>query len=358
MTTKPTGTARRATIDDVARHAAVSRATVSQVLGQVGRISPATRDHVLSAMAEIGYVYNESAAHLRRGTSRTVGLLVHDIANPFYAEMTAGVTALLEREGLLVYLANSAESIERQERFLNSFRQRDVAGLILCPARQTPAGTLDRLAAWRLPTVVSVRHLDQGDFDFVGVDNLGGTREATRHLIAAGHTAIAFVGGAEVSTSRGERLQGFREAMHHAGLPVLNGAEMACAATLEAGSEAALWLLAQREEITAFVCYHDVVALGVLIGLQRVTPARARGIAVTGFDDIEAARLWSPSLTTVSITPRNLGEAAGQALLERMASPNLPPRLIRLPTTLVVRESTRAPQHCVRGGSEMFGPGI
>ncbi len=350
MTAKPADTARRATIDDVARHAGVSRATVSQVLGQVGRISPATRGHVLSAMTEIGYVYNEGAAHLRRGTSRAVGLLVHDIANPFYAEMTAGVTAVLEREGLLVYLANSAESVERQDMFLNSFRQRDVAGLILCPARQTTADTLDRLAAWRLPTVVSVRYLEQHGFDFVGVDNLGGTREATRHLIAAGHTGIAFVGGAQVSTSRSERLQGFREAMLHAGLPIPNGAEVACAATLEAGSEAALGLLAQRAETTAFVCYHDVVALGVLIGLQRVAPAQARGIAVVGFDDIEAARLWSPSLTTVSITPWRLGEAAGQALLERIASPSLPPRLIRLPTTLIVRESTQARQHRVLDG--------
>ena len=185
---------RRATIDDVARHAGVSRATVSQVLGKVGRISPNTRRNVLRAMSELGYVYNEGAANLRRGTSRTVGLLIHDIADPFCSEMTAGATAVLEKQGFLVYLANSAENEQRQDRFLNAFRQRGVAGCILCPARGTPPATLDRLAAWQLPTVISVRNVPQARFDFVGVDNFGGTRAATEHLIDAGHTRIRLPG--------------------------------------------------------------------------------------------------------------------------------------------------------------------
>ena len=332
---------RRATIGDVARHAGVSRATVSQVLGKVGRISPSTRGNVLRAMAEIGYVYNEGAADLRRGTSRTVGLLIHDIANPFYAEMTAGLTAVLEKQGFLVYLANSAESAERQDRFLNSFRQRDVAGCILCPARFTPEATLDRLAAWQLPTVVSVRDIPQSRFDFIGVDNFGGTRAAAAHLIDAGHISLAFLGGAEDSISRAERLAGFRAAMAARSLPVAPGMVISCAATLEAGCGETLRLLRQYPETTAIVCYHDVVALGALIGLQRVGRRHRDRVAVAGFDDIEASRLWSPTLTTVSITPRQLGEAAGEALLTRMTDPEAPPVVSRLPTRLVVRESSR-----------------
>lgn len=331
---------RRPTAADVALRAGVSLATVSQVLGQTGRISAATRERVLRVISELGYVYHQGAASLRTSTTRTVGLLVHDIGNPFYAEMTAGVTEALEACGYLVFLANSAESIERQALFLDALRRHNVAGCLICPARGTTAAALACLNEWALPTVVAVRPVQEAMIDFVGVDNAAGTREATRHLIAQGHERIAFLGGERRSTSRGERFAGYRASMHAHGLATPDAFDIACAASLAAGRDALRALLAAQPSVSAVVCYHDIVALGALIELQNSNRKAGPDFGIVGFDDIAAARLWSPTLTTVSPMPRGLGFAAGERLVRRIEQRETLLQTVRLEARLIVRESS------------------
>lgn len=130
------------TLADVAKRAGVSTATVSMVLCNKGRISQSTRERVLKALDESGYVYNQTAANLRNRRSNQVGLLLHDITNPFYSEMTAGLSHEMERHELLLFLANSEESAERQQKFVDSLMRNNVSGMVLCAARETPQAFL------------------------------------------------------------------------------------------------------------------------------------------------------------------------------------------------------------------------
>lgn len=132
------------TLADVAAYAKVSTATVSMVLRNRGRISDETRKRVLSAIDHLGYVYNQTAANLRNRSSNQVGLLLHDITNPFYAEMTAGLSQEMERHQLMLFLANSEESADRQQKFVDSLLQNSASGMVLCAARQTPSLFLKR----------------------------------------------------------------------------------------------------------------------------------------------------------------------------------------------------------------------
>lgn len=171
------------TLADVAKRAGVSTATVSMVLCNKGRISQATREKVLRALDETGYVYNQTAANLRNRRSNQVGLLLHDITNPFYGEMTAGLSHEMERHDLLLFLANSEESSSRQQKFVDSLMRNNVCGMVLCAARETPQAFFDGLKRRTIPAIMVVRPLNDPDFDFVGTDNFLGTQLATEHLL-------------------------------------------------------------------------------------------------------------------------------------------------------------------------------
>ena len=190
------------TLAQVAERAGVSTATVSMVLRNRGRISQATRDRVLKALDDTGYVYNQTAANLRNRSSNQVGLLLHDITNPFYGEMTAGLSHEMERHDLLLFLANSEESGERQQKFVDSLMRNSACGMVLCAARETPSSFFDALKRRNIPAIMVVRPLSDPDFDFVGTDNFLGTQMATTHLLKMGHQNIAFIGGSPSSGTR------------------------------------------------------------------------------------------------------------------------------------------------------------
>ena len=192
------------TLADVAKRAGVSTATVSMVLCNKGRISQSTRERVLKALDESGYVYNQTAANLRNRSSNQVGLLLHDITNPFYSEMTAGLSHEMERHELMLFLANSEESAERQQKFVDSLMRNNVGGMVLCAARETPQAFFEGLKRRNIPAIMVVRPLNDPDFDFVGTDNFLGTQMATEHLLRMGHRHIAFIGGSQNSGSRAQ----------------------------------------------------------------------------------------------------------------------------------------------------------
>jgi LacI family transcriptional regulator len=334
--------AERVTLLDVARDAGVSRATASLVLRGSEVVAGATRERVLASMSRLGYVYHRGAASLRTQRSHTVGLIVPDITNPFFAEMTVEIEARMDVARHVALLGNTAETLEKQERLLAMMREYPADGVLLCVANGTQAETIARLRTWRLPFVLFARYVAGADADYVGADNRAGAALATAHLIGLGHRRIAFVGGPAESSARRDRLQGYRDALERAGVSIDQSLQVTSPTTRTGGYKAMQALLERGKPPTAVLCYNDVVAFGVLLALQQRGRAPGRDVAVVGFDDLAEAALWRPALTTIAISPRRIGEAAAELLLERIARPNEPPRQVIVAPQLVVRESCGA----------------
>lgn len=327
------------TLAQVAQRAGVSTATVSMVLRNKGRISQATRERVLKALDESGYVYNQTAANLRNRSSNQVGLLLPDITNPFYSEMTAGLSHEMERHELLLFLANSEESGDRQQKFVDSLMRNSACGMVLCAARDTPQSFFDGLKRRNIPAIMVVRPQDDPDFDFVGTDNFLGTQMATTHLLKLGHRNIAFIGGSLNSGTRAQRLGGFTSKLLESGIAVNPQWIVTSQASQSDGARVAEALLTRYPEITAAICYQDIVALGVMQALRKAGRETGRNFALIGFDDISEAVLVQPALTTVSVTAKEIGRKAGELLYSRINGNDEPPKRIILPPALVIRES-------------------
>ena len=323
-------------IEDVARAAGVARSTAALALRGSPRLRESTVLAVREAADRLGYVYDRLAARLRSGRSNTVGLLVCEITNPFYAELTAGVQSALEDSGLAAFLANTDESLDRQQRMLERLREQRADGVILVPAAGTRPALLDELDRWGMPWVTMVRGFQRGSH--AGADDRAGISLATRHLIGLGHRRIAFLGGAAASSASQRRRAGYARALAEAGLsPML----LPCPSDLGAAAEIAAGLT-QRGP-TALVCFNDSVAFGAMLGLARAGRTPGRDVAVTGFDDIRAAAHWFPALTTVRAHPAEIGAAAAQLLLERIADPAAPTRRVTMRPELVIRSSCGGP---------------
>lgn len=329
----------RATLSDVARRASVSRATASLVLRDSPLVAAETRRRVEDAMRQLDYVAHRGAAGLRTRRSGSVGLIVTDVSNPFFAELTTGVEERLDDAGRVVLLGSSGDAPAKQERLLGTMREYNADGLLLCPAEGAEDGTVRLLRRRRPPVVLLVRYLPAVEADYVGVDNVTGAELGTEHLIAHGHRRIAFIGGPAHSSARRDRLQGYADTLRRHGLPVAEVLTPVSAPTRDGGLAAIRALLAFDESPTAALCYNDVVAFGVMLGVQAAGQVVGRDLAVVGCDDIAEAALWSPPLTTLSISPRAIGAGAADLLLERIDRPDEAPRQIILTPALRVRAS-------------------
>ena len=303
----------RVTIVEIAAAAGVSKSTVSLVLKGSESVRPSTRDRVNSAIRDLGYVYNRGAANLRRAHSNMVGMIIHDLINPFCAELAVGIERSFHAAGYVPFIANTAESPVRQAEVIKLMREQGVAGLIVSAARGTPDDALDGLVAAGVPVVLAMRRLKGRRIPMVGPDNRLGARLAVERLVELGHRRIAFLGGYADSVVRAERLDGFRAALADAGLDP--AAAITAAATRDGGAQALDTVLAQRDPPTAAVCFNDIVAFGVCLGLRRRGIEPGRGFAVIGFDDVQEAVHADPPLTTIAVDVMGLGERAAQSVL-------------------------------------------
>jgi LacI family transcriptional regulator len=334
------------TLLDVAQRAGVSRATASLVLRESPLVARSTRERVHAAVAELGYVYNRRAASLRASRTKTVGLIVCELTNPFFAELTVGVDAALDAGGYVAFVANTAESIERQQRFLQRMREQNVDGVVVCPAAGTRLDVLHQLQQWRMPCVQTLRFLSEREGDYAGSDYELGLEQVTEHLVRLGHRRIAFLTGDKQHSATRERRAGFTNAMRRHRLD--DGLVLEIPLTRRAGAEAVEILLNRIDRPTAAICYNDVVALGMLMGLHARGLTPGKDLAVTGVDDIPEAAMSLPGLTTVSTSPREVGKVAAELLLRRIADPQGSPERVVLPTRLIVRQSCGATSQTAR----------
>ena len=209
----------RATIVDVARRAGVSKSTVSLVLGGSSLVAETTRERVSDAMNELGYIYHRGAATLRGAKSGVIGMVINDLSNPFYVELAIGIEQACQGGAYIPFLANTAENAVRQQQVIRSMREHGAAGLVLAPAMGASASELKPLLAG-LPVVQVMRRLPGLRASFVAPENKEGARKATAHLIAVGHSRVAFVGGVSAMLVREERLAGYKLALEEAGIPL------------------------------------------------------------------------------------------------------------------------------------------
>ena len=335
--------AGRLTLNDVARAAGVSRATVSLVLRSSPLVHADTRARVEAEMARLGYVYNRAAANLRRRVSSSVALVVNDLSNPFFAEFAAGVDEALAAAGYVTLLGGTGESPERQFAVVNSLMEHDPAAIILSPAEGSTGAPLARAVGPRTPVLVFNREVEGVEWDFLGLDNRHGARLATEHLLSLGHRRIAFFGGHADSSPCQQRRAGYLDALQALGIApdpdwLIESAPTRMDAAAQTGA-----LFVREPAPTAAVCYNDAVALGLMLGLVRRGRHPGRDFAVTGFDDIPEAIYAVPPLTTVAADPRARGRQAAQLVLARVDGSAPDPVRTIVPVELIIRESCAAP---------------
>ncbi|MFA6506798.1 MAG: LacI family DNA-binding transcriptional regulator [Treponemataceae bacterium] len=329
----------RITLKHVAEDAGVSRSTVSLVLRGGTNLADETVQRVIGSIQKLGYVYNRAAASLRTNRSNTVGLLVPNIQNPVFAEILVGAEEKLNRIGMTLLLTNTGESLDRQKRALTLMHEHGVEGILICPVRGTKGRDIAPLLAGT-PTVFLTRYLDDFPCNYIGIDNSGGIAAAMDHLFNLGHRRIAFAGGYADTSSFRDRSEAVLTALRERGLPAETGLLFPSNISTEGGEEMVNGLLAVKERPSAIVCFNDLVALGLMIGLKRHGLQPGRDISVIGFDDMPISSALNPALTTVRAETIAIGHSAAELLESLIEEGEAAPRRIILPTTLVVREST------------------
>ncbi|PPE79474.1 LacI family transcriptional regulator [Kaistia algarum] len=333
------GSASRVTMIDIARHAGVSKSTVSLVLQASTQVKTETREKVLATIDKLGYVYNRGAANLRSSRSNIVGMVINDLANPFFAELAVGIERVFHGAGYIPFIANTIENPKRQAEVLRSMSEHDIAGLIICPARGTRPADIATLGGLGFPTVLAMRRLAGQKFSSVTPDNRRGAQRATEHLIALGHRRIAFFGGYADMIAQNERCGGYRAAMDAAGLPIDPGWIIEGPPNRDCGASAIGRVLDMENAPTAALCFNDVVAFGVLSGLERRGLVAGRDFALVGFDDVAEARHTNPPLTTVHVDTAALGERAAHMVLRMIGGDTRPEEFVS-DVDLVVRASS------------------
>jgi LacI family transcriptional regulator len=327
----------RITLNDIAEHAGVSRATVSLVLRNVPSVASNTRRRVQQSMRELGYIYNRAAASLRTQRSHAVGLIVSDIANPFFAEVIIAIERRLDLAGYVTLLGNTSEDSKKEDRVWRTMHEFPAAGLLICP---TLRGANETALVPGVPTVAFARVLPGADF--VGTDNAAGAEMAVRHLWSVGHRRIAFLGGDPRRSTGRERYRGYASALQSFGQSIDDLLVIPTAPTRAGGREGLSRLLALETAPTAALCFNDVVALGAIEALYRHRKTPGVNFGIVGFNNVAEAAQSHPGLTTIDTSPANLGEAAADLLLQRIMTPDAPIRRVILEPRLIVRASCGA----------------
>lgn len=334
--------AERVTLSAVARHAGVSRATASLVLRGTGRVSETTRRRVLASMAELGYVYDRVAAALRTHRTPIVGVMISDIANAFFAELFSGLQAELAATGFLPLVAATGKDLARQDELLKVLREQRVAGLAIAPVVGTPAELLRTLTEQEVGHVLLTLPVDGADSSFVGPDDRAGGRLAAEHLLRVhGCRELLVLGGTPAAGNRRDRLAGVRAAARAAGLADAAVRERAGDPDDPTGVRLGRDVVERGELADGVVCMSDATAFGLYRAMRDAGVERQ--LHVTGYDDVPAAALWEPPLTTVATHAVELGRRAARALVARIADPTGPPVIERVVPELVVRSSCGCP---------------
>ncbi|KRV47817.1 LacI family transcriptional regulator [Wenjunlia vitaminophila] len=346
-----------ATLADVARRAGVSAATVSRVLNDNYPVAPATRQRVLRAVQELEYVINGNARALAASTSDLIGVLVNDVADPFFGLIASGVQSETGGDKLAV-VCNTTGAPDRELNYLTLLQRQRAAGVVLSgSAIEEPehihavTERLRRLAAAGTRIVLCGRPPlpglagggDDAKVATLAFANRDGARELTEHLLALGHRRIGYVAGPADRTTTRHRLEGHRAALAARGMGAGSGRLIAhCAYDRASGRRATLALLDAEPGLTAIAAANDTMALGVCAALRERGLRIPDDVSVTGFDDLPFSADAFPGLTTVRLPLYQAGALAGRLLMGHESPP--PDGLVTIPAEVVRRDSTAPPR--------------
>lgn len=318
----------------------LSTATISLALRGSPMVAETTRLRVQALADELGYIVNRSAASLRTARSNMVGVLVHDVTNPYFAEIFRAVETALNAQKLAIMICNHADDPVRQRNFIETLMQHRADGLILLPAAGTTREEVDRIARSGMPTVMICRDVDGASVPAVRGDDFAGGLATGRHLIAQGHRVLAFVGGRRKTSAGRDRNGGFRAALVEAGLDPDAMLDIADSMTTAEGREAVPALLAARPRPTAVFAFNDLVGYGIMSALHRAGIEAGRDIAIAGYDDTDSAAWARPALTSTHNYPDRIGQIAAEMLKARLDGGAPSAERVLIEPTLRVREST------------------
>lgn len=330
------------TIRDVAKRANLSISTVSHVINNSRAVSDESRQKVEAAMAELGYKPNTLARNLRRQQTQSIGMLVPDSSNPFFAEIARGIEDASFEQNHSVILCNTEGDLAKQATYTNVLIQNQVAGIVFVAAGISTE-LVEDLQWRRVPLVVVDREVPDVAVSTVLTNHYQGGRLATQHLIDLGHRRIACISAGSELAPSSDRVTGYQDVLRENGLAVDENLIVWGDFQYESGYRAANELLDLAEPPTAVFACNDLMAVGC------ISAATARGrripedLSVVGFDDVQLASFTNPPLTTVAQPKREIGALAVAILMARMQDLDAPPTLERLDTHLVIRNSTAVP---------------
>lgn len=324
---------------DVADRAEVSVTTVSHVINNTRHVSDELSQRVITAMDELGYQPNILARSLRRGETKTVGVILPDSSNPYFAELARGIEDSSFEKGYSVILCNSDNSTEKERLYTKVLAEKQVDGIVMVPSTDSPESIIELLNR-KIALVLVDRFVSDVDVDYVLVDNKSGGDIAVQHLIDLGHKRIGCVLGLKKVLSSDARLEGYRQALNRNGIAYQEEFVYQGNFQYKSGFEAAEKLLSKDNKPSAIFACNDLMAVGV------VSNALERGfsipdhLSVVGFDDIPLATYANPPITTINQPKYGMGALATEMLLQRMRNPQIETRREILDLKIVIRKST------------------
>jgi len=327
---------QRVRLKEVAEAAGVSINTASRALNGKSEISPETRAKVLEVAAKLGYRPNRLARALRSNKTNVVGVIVGDIANPYFATLVRGIVKATRAYDYSVILQSTDEEYEREQEAVEVLLADRVDGVLITPT-QKGAETIEGLKKSELPFVLMSRYFSDLDTDYVIMDDFQGGFLATEHLLKRGCKRVAMVNGPLHISSARERFEGYKQALAKYGIPFDSSLVVTGALTMENGYEAVLQLV-RKATLDGIFAFSDFVAFGVIKALREHGIRVPEDVAVVGFDDVVFASCFEIPLTTVGGDTEMIGYKAAELLIRKLNGGGVTERShIRLPVRLVVR---------------------
>lgn len=338
--TRKTMLQKNPTIQDVARLAGVSTATVSRVMADFEAVSDDARQRVLEAVKSLNYQLNRNARNLRKSTTSKIGVIISDIQNPFFGSVVRGIEKVTVESDYTIILGNSDENPERERRLIAMLLEEGVAGIIFVPTN-VDSDSYNEFFNSGTPFVVIDRKVKRSDLDLIVVDGYAGSQMAVEELISLGHVHISFIGGLPHLSVMQERENGYLETLRRHGIPLEPKYLRHANNRQDGGYQSMKELLAMKAPPSAVLIANNLMTLGGLMAIHESGVKIPEGISLIGFDDMDWASSLQPPLTVVAQPAFEMGERAAAVLLARIHSPQKPVETIVLQTNLILRSSCR-----------------
>ncbi len=334
-------------IKDIAKISGVSHATVSRALHDSPLISTATKYRIQKIADELGYHPSAAARSLKTHRSQALGVIVSHIADPFFSEILQGIDDVAQANGYSLFIAAAQHDPYREQAIISTMREHRVDGVILCSPQLTIEQS-HQLQSYDIP-IVAINNQGANDYRYsISHDDVDGSCQACEHLVSLGHRRIGYLGDATSGRTTRDRRSGYQQVMAEHGIPAQPGYIYEVTGnSARQGFEAVDYFIGLPEKPTALICYNDMVAAGVLKGLNQAGIRVPEDISLTGFDNILYSDYTQPPLTTIDQPKRFLGAEAARMMLNQLVSNKDPSHrageVKKLKGMLLIRQSTAPP---------------